>query len=106
MKIENLKVGMIIKNYKELCKLLEIPVKAGDSKKAQLKALEQVCMYHKEGNKFIVDSIVENATPIIYEKGKNPNSQGNNHIGQPVFKNDLEIIITDIIATEYQNKTT
>lgn len=106
MKTENLKVGMVIKNYKELCKLLEIPVKAGDSKKSQIKALEQCCKYHKEGQKFIVDEVYENVTPVIYEKGKNPNSHGNNHIGQPVFKNDLEIIITDIIATEYQNKTT
>ena len=57
MKIENLKVGMVIKNYKVLCELLEIPVKDGNSKQAQLKALEQVCVYHKEGQKFIIDGI-------------------------------------------------
>ena len=106
MKIENLKVGMVIKNYKELCKLPEITVKAGDSKKAQLKELERYCSYTKDKYSFIITEIFETPLPVIDGRGKNPNSHGNNHIGQPVFKNDLEIIITDIIATEYQSKTT
>ena len=33
MKTENLKIGRI-KNYKELCAILNIPVKAGNTKKA------------------------------------------------------------------------
>lgn len=57
MKIENLKKGMEIKNYRELCKLLNIKVKSSNSKKAQLKELERFFKYHKEGNKFIIDSI-------------------------------------------------
>lgn len=106
MKIENLKVGMVIKNYKELCKTLEVEEKKSGSKKYQLKDFERYFKYHKEGNKFIVDEIFDTVLPVIDGRGKNPNSHGNNHIGQPVFKNDLEIIITDIIATEYQSKTT
>lgn len=57
MNISNLKIGMIIKNYKELCKVLEIEVTDGNSKKAQLKELEEVVTYHKEGNKFVIDDI-------------------------------------------------
>ena len=53
MNISNLKIGMVIKNYKELCKVLEIEVKEGNSKKAQLKELEEVVTYHKKGNKFV-----------------------------------------------------
>jgi len=60
MKIENLKQGMAIKNYKELCGLLGWGISAGDSKKSQLKELECCCQYHKEGNKFIIDTIYDN----------------------------------------------
>lgn len=89
MKIENLKVGMVIKNYKVLCELLEMPIQSGSSKKAQINVLSNCCKYHKEGQKFIIDEILS-TNPVIYEKGKNPNSHGNNHNGslkhQPQFK--------------------
>lgn len=48
---------MIVKNYKELCSLLEVPVKAGNSKKTQMKDLETKVKFHKEGNKFVIDDI-------------------------------------------------
>lgn len=101
MKIKNIKVGMIIKNYKELCKLLGIPVKEGNSKKTQLKALEQCCKFHKEGNKFVIDEILS-TKPVIYEKGKNPNSHNNNS----TFKDGLSEIVMFNLVNEFQNKTT
>lgn len=57
MRIDKLKVGQVIKNYKELCTILEIKETGGDSKKSQLKKLETYVNYHKEGNKFIIDKI-------------------------------------------------
>ena len=57
MKIENLKNGQVLKNYKELCKVLDIEPKDGNTKKAQIKELERYCKYHKEGNKFVIDEI-------------------------------------------------
>lgn len=36
MNIKNLKEGMIIKNYKELCKILEIKITGGYSKKSSI----------------------------------------------------------------------
>jgi hypothetical protein len=54
MKIENLKQGMEIKNYKVLCELLEITPSAGNTKKAQFKDLDRFCTYHKEGNKVLI----------------------------------------------------
>lgn len=63
MKIENLQENMVIKNYKELCSLLEIKSLAGNSKKAQLKELETYINYEKQGNKFIIKE--------IYKKQKN-----------------------------------
>lgn len=58
MKINNLKEGMILKNYKELCKVLEIKVAAGNTRTKQLNALSEGVEYHKEGNKFIIDKII------------------------------------------------
>lgn len=59
MKIENLKVGQVLKNYKELCEVLGIKPtnKANNSRIAQFKELERYCKYHKEGHKIIIDEI-------------------------------------------------
>ena len=57
MKIENLHEGMVIKNYGELCKLLEIERTGGSSKRAQLKELDTYCSYHTQGHKIIIDEI-------------------------------------------------
>lgn len=58
MKVEHLKVGQVIKNYRELCGLLEVKTKTGGAKINQLKELEQYVIYHKEGNKFVIDEIL------------------------------------------------
>lgn len=59
MKISNLHTGMILKNYKELCQVLEIEAtkKANNSRLAQFKELERYCKYHKDGHKIIIDEI-------------------------------------------------
>ena len=54
MKLENLEVGMKIKNYKKLCELLEEPEKnGGSSKRAQLKTWERYVSFERQGNAFI-----------------------------------------------------
>ena len=57
MKFENLHEGQVFKNYKELCKLLEIKCAGGNQKKVQLKELDRYCSYHKDGHKYIIDKI-------------------------------------------------
>lgn len=57
MNINNLEIGMIIKNYKELCKLIDEPIKSGDSKRIQMEKLSKLIDFHKEGNKIIIDDI-------------------------------------------------
>lgn len=59
MNLENLQEQQEIKNYKELCKLLDWNVSSGNTKKAQFKELDRYCLYHKNGNKFIIDKIFE-----------------------------------------------
>lgn len=59
MKIENLTIKQVIKNYKELCSILEIEPTTGKSKQLQIQELERYCKYHKEGNKFVIDEIFQ-----------------------------------------------
>lgn len=54
MNIKKLKTGDVIKNYKELCNLIEENVKEGSSKKAQLKEFERYFQYEKHGHKFVI----------------------------------------------------
>lgn len=59
MNIGKLKAEQVIKNYKELCNILNEKVKGGKSKQLQLKDFERYFKYHKEGNKFIIDKIYD-----------------------------------------------
>ena len=63
MNIENLKEGMVVKNYKELCKLLGLEPKKANSKKAQIKDMNTMFSFHTEGQKIIIDEIYEEAIP-------------------------------------------
>lgn len=56
---EKLCVGQEIKNYKELCKILGLPEKAGNSKVAQITTLNQFCRLEKNNHKFIVKEIYD-----------------------------------------------
>lgn len=64
MNLENiLQIGQVIKNYKEMCLIMEWKPTGGDSKKAQFKDLERYCCYHKEGNKIIIDEVFTEPLP-------------------------------------------
>lgn len=79
MKIENLKPGMILKNYKELCRALEIEPSTGNKKKSQIKELERHVKYHKEGNKFVIDE--------VYKEVKNKMDKRTNGNNNDLSKN-------------------
>ena len=54
----------VYKNYKELCGAMGWEIySGGDAKKKQLKELNNLCNYHKQGHKFIIDEVFEN--PIL-----------------------------------------
>lgn len=78
MKIENLKEGMKIKNYRALCELLEEKTKAGNSKISQLREFERYFAYHKDKNAFIIDKIYNEPKQKIYGKGMSEGSRRNN----------------------------
>jgi len=55
----NLSIGQIIKNYKELCRLLNQEVKTSDSKKSQEKEFKQCFNWEKAGHKYIIIEIYQ-----------------------------------------------
>lgn len=89
MKIDNLKEGMIIKNYKEMCKILDEPMKTGNSKKAQLKEWQRYFSYEKQNYSFIIKKIYELPLP--------PNNNITNYI--PL----IEKLILHYIVAESEN---
>jgi hypothetical protein len=75
MNINNLKEGQIIKNYKELCNILNIKVTTSDSKTKQLEELSLYCNYERQGNKYIINKIIDNPTITLNDILKNKNSK-------------------------------
>ncbi len=58
--------GMVVKNYKEICKLLNEPIMTGgDSKKYQLKRWQCYFDYDKQGQKFIINEIFNEPFPNL-----------------------------------------
>lgn len=83
MKIENLKVGMTIKNYKTLCEMLDVDAKksGSSSHKAQVKEFERYFKFHTYGHKIIIDEIYE-----VSKKKVDNRDKGGNKVYQEDFK--------------------
>jgi len=58
-----LELGMVVKNYKEMCKILNEQICDGNSKKAQLKEWERYFLWEKKGQKFIILDIYDEILP-------------------------------------------
>lgn len=99
MKIENLKAGMIISNYKELCSLLDIKVTNGKSKVLQLKEIERFVRFHKSGNKFIIDEVFDMEKEKI-DKRKDKSKISNNSM----YSKDIQALIIDLLAQSKGNQ--
>ena len=90
MKIENLKSGMTIKSYPALCKILEIKATRGNVMKRNIENLERFVVFHKEGNKFVIDNIIENPIEKIDART----------LKTVDYIPDIEILIMDILVRQ------
>jgi len=54
-----LSVGLVVKNYKQLCELLGEETKTGNARKAQLKEFKRYFDWEKSGQKFIITDIYD-----------------------------------------------
>lgn len=96
MKLDNIKVGMVIKNYKELCKVLEIePASGGNAKKKQIEWIEEYINYEKDGYSFIINEVSD-------EEVK-PMSDGRSEVIP--YMEILEKLILDLMVQEGNNET-
>lgn len=66
MNISKLEVGMVIKNYKELCNLVGCEVKAGQSKIAQLKDMQCYIRFSRNKNSYIIEEIFDIKKERVY----------------------------------------
>ena len=82
---QNLKVGMIVKNYKELCNLLGEKVKTGESKQIQLRNWNRFFKYTKEGHKFIITKILDEEEQKIDGRSAGNHSHFTKEIAQNIL---------------------
>ena len=75
MRTENIKVGDVYKNYPALCEALGIEAKRGDSKKKQLREIEEVLKYKRIGNSFVIEEVYEKRHVSIHTSTKSNKSK-------------------------------
>lgn len=93
IKLENLKIGMILKNYKELCRILEEEVKTGGAKKNQLEWFEDYFTYEKQGHKFKI-------TDVFYDKEIKPMPTRGGANNTYEYTQNIEKLLLDILAQD------
>lgn len=86
-----LEIGMVVKNYKELCVLLNQEVKNGKSKKLQIEDFERYFDYEKAGQKFIITDIYD--VPLSKEDKR---KLGN----KSVYVQCIEIILLQYLSKQ------
>lgn len=96
MNIDNITEGLIVKNYKEMCSLLNQTVKGGDSKKAQLKEWSTYFNYEKDGNKFVIKEIYD--TQLEKEDGRKILSIDDKRYNS-VYGDDIQQLLLLLIAS-------
>lgn len=90
--IKNLTVGQRIKNYKELCKLLNEEEKTGKSRQLQLVDWNRYFRYSKSGNAYIIEEIF--AEPITKIDKRKYGNTNNNKYGNIIQKLMIDFLVT------------
>lgn len=103
MNIEKLYQGQTIKNYKELCLLLDIKPTGGDSKKSQHKELDRYCLYHKEGNKYIIDEIYLNVLEKVDMRNIVKEDDKRHDGNSSVYGEDIKRLLLYLMATSSED---
>ena len=100
MNLENLELKTY-KNYKELCGILEEPIKSGKSKQLQMKDFERYFEFHKEGNKIVIDNIFsEEKEKIDMRKSDYISETDKRHNGNNTFYGeDIEKLLLLMMAS-------
>lgn len=105
MKVGNLEVNMVIKNYKELCLLLNQEAKTSNSKKAQLKDWERYFKFHKDGQKIIIDEIYDD---VLENNDGRKNANIIKNINKGSYSKEMFPLVKEFVRVndlEFHSKT-
>lgn len=89
-KFKQLKVGQVVKNYKEMCLLLGQEEVSGKSKQLQIKDWERYISYSKQGHKFIIDEVFDIEVEKIETRGR-----------KSIYGDVIQLLILDLLG--YKN---
>lgn len=89
----NIGVGMIVKNYKEMCKLLGEKETSGDGKKKQIENWKRYFDFVKDGQKFVIIEVYNEpfATPELHRRREG------------IYIQYIECLLMSIIAHKAKN---
>lgn len=85
-----LKKGQVFKNYKELCVYMGWDYVGGSTKIKNLKELDRICTYKRQGNKYVITKAFKSPKEPIKQVG-----------GRSKYLQPLEVLIMDFLE---QNK--
>ena len=91
--ISRLESGIVVKNYKEMCEILDEDICGGDSKKAQLKEWARYFAWEKKGQKFIILDIYDEPLP------KDDGRQNKN-----IYVQYIQVILMKILSKQRNTK--
>ena len=91
--VSKLESGMVVKNYKEMCEMLDEEITDGNSKKAQLKEWSRYFVWEKKGQKFIVLDIYDEPLP------KDDGRQNKN-----IYVQYIQVILMKILSKQKNTK--
>ena len=75
MELKNkLTEGMVFKSYRALCENMNWKPTGGSVKVANMKKLNAICTYHKQGNSIVIDEVFDAPLPIKGRGGKQPSN--------------------------------
>lgn len=86
-------IGMVVKNYKEMCKMLGVEICEGNSKKAQLKEWARYLLWEKKGQKFIILDIYD--TPLPKQDGRQEKN---------IYVQYIELILIKILSRQKESE--
>ena len=92
MKLDNLEAGMVVKNYKDLCRLLDLKPTTGRGRQNQVSWIEDYVKYEKQGHKFVIKDVYKDIEIVPMKDNRGGDMSDSEHIEY------IEKLILDLLA--------
>lgn len=90
--VEKLYPGLVVKNYKEMCKLLQLSPTTGEARQKQIKNWERFFSYNKMGQNYIITEVYDEPMEPKHRKYQ-----------RGIYVKFVEIILRTLLSTKNQN---